>query len=1057
VSLCKKCELENPLDAQFCARCRTPLKSAAERRHLTILFCDLVDSVKLASQLDPEDWHAIVASYQRAASDAIVKFGGEVMRYVGDGIMAFFGFPRAKGDDAERAVRAGLNILDQIAQLNAESKSINLAVRMGIDSGPVVVGTGAGSAIDAFGTTANVAARLQATAEPGTVLVSSATHRLVSGLFVVKELEPQVLKGIGQPFQLYRILRPSGVRSRFEATAEAGALTPFVGREDELRTLLTRWERVHDGDGQAIVIVGEAGIGKSRLVRHFHEAIVETPHTWLQASASAFFENTPFYPLSELMKQALAEVPAEERLGYLDARLRESGLDPGAAIPLIASLLNVPLEHSHTDRTTPPDEQRRRLLATLVAWTFETAQAQPLVLVIDDLHWVDPSTFEFIRLLMEQGATVPLFLLLTARPEFQAPWHRRAHHVQLTLDRLVMQETGSLIRQVATQRNLPDSILATIAERSGGVPLFVEELTRAVLESDDTKLTARAIPATLHDSLMARLDRLGAAKEVFQLAAVLGSDFSYDLLQAVYLGSEPDLQDALQRLTDAELLYVRGIPPNANYRFKHALIRDVAYEALLKSRRKQLHMAVGRTIDERFPKLKEAQPEVLARHWTEAGLNQQAVAQWQLAGQSATQRSANAESISHLTKAINILATLPEGRERTERELSLQVALGVPLMLTKGFGAPQVEKAYGRARDLYQQLGESPQLFPMLFGLWAYNRVKADYSTARQLGNELVSMAQAAEDPGLLIEAHAAHGDTLAFSGELTRAREHLEQAIELYDFDKFRSHAFIFGQDPGVHALSYATLTLWLLGCPDEARKRSLEALALAQRLSHPFTLAFALIHVIHVHRFFHEIKATQVRAEELCTLSEQYGFPMTLAFGVALKGWALTKQRLEKQGIAEIIRAIEMWSATGSTLFFKPFLLSMLAEAHSDAGSPGEGLALLNEALHVTNTTGERFWEPELYRLQGELMRQDMIGGARLTSPDDVERCFRKSINIAQQQGARSLELRAVTSLTRLQLHQGRGAEGLKMLAEIYSSFNEGLEAFDLKEARLLLDSAS
>lgn len=999
----------------------------------------------------------MVASYQRAASDAITKFGGEITRYVGDGIMAFFGFPIAQGDDAERAVRAGLAILDQIAKLNEQATGLKLAVRIGIDSGPVVVGTGAGSAIDAFGTTANVAARVEAAAEPSTVVVTSATHRLISGLFVIEERGPQILKGIEQPVQLYRILRPRGVRSRFEATAEADRLTPFVGREDELRTLLARWERARDGDGQVIVIIAEAGIGKSRLVRRFREVIAGTPHTWLKAGASAFFENTPFYPISQLLEQVLADVPTRERLAYLDARLRESGLDPIAAIPLIAPLLNLHLDGRYQDSTSPADEQRRRLLATLVAWTFGTAQAQPLVLVIEDLHWSDPSTLEFIQLLVEQGAAAPLLLLFTARPEFQPPWHWRAHHLRLALDRLGMRDASTMVRQVAVQQNLSESIVATIAERSGGVPLFVEELTRAVLESGDTKLTGRGIPATLQDSLMARLDRLGAAKEVFQLGAVLGSDFSYDLLHAVHPAPQSDLQQALQRLTDGELLYVRGIPPNANYRFRHALIRDAAYEALLKSRRKQLHMIVGRTIDEQFPGIKETHPEVLARHWTEADLSQQAIAQWQLAGQKAMQRSANAEAISHLTKAIDILEALPQSRSRTEQELSLQVTLGVPLMLTKGYGAPEVEKAYSRARQLYQQLGESPQFFPMLFGLWVYHRVKADYSTARELGHELVSLAQTAQDPGLLIEAYAAQGDTLSFLGELTLAREHLERAIDLYDPEKYRSHVFVYGQDPGVHALSYATLTLWLLGYPDEARKRSLQALALAQKLSHPYSLAFALIHVVHVQRFSHDIKATQKRSEELCALSEQYGFPMTLAFGVAHRGWVLAEQGKGKQGIVEIGKAIEIWSATGSTLFFKPFLFAMLAEAHGNAGSPTEGLALLTEALAVVNTTGERFWEPELYRLRGELMLQDTTNGSELMSQDEAEKCFWKAINIAHHQSARSLELRAVTSLNRLWRHQGKAGEGLKMLSEIYGSFTEGFETYDLKEAKMLLDSES
>src|SRR6266849_6517323 len=616
---CPKCAHENISEAKFCAQCAAPLDVTelirveaeqrdtdltGERRHLTVLFCDLVGSTEIAAQLDPEEWRAIVADYHRAVGQAVERFGGYVSQYLGDGVMAFFGWPEAHDNDAERAARAGLAILDTISKLNEQTARPKLSARIGIDSGAVVVGASAGNNADVFGDTPNIAARVQAAAEPGTVVITDATHRLVSGLFVVDILGAQALKGIERPVQLSRVIQPSGVRGRLEAAAATRGLTPFVGREDELRLLLSRWERVLDGEGQVALIIGEAGIGKSRLLQRFHEQIGGTPHTWIEAGAGAFFQNTPFYPVTELLQQFLGSnggKSAEEQLAQLEPRLELAGLKPAETIPLIAPLLNLPLSDKYPPSSLPPEQRRRRLLATLVEWVLGAARVQPMVIVTEDLHWADASTLELIHLLVEQGATARLLLLYTARPEFRAQWPLRAHHTQINLNRLSAREIRTMVQEVAAREALSDETIATVVERTGGVPLFVEELTRAVLENGGVGLTERNIPVTLHDSLMARLDRLGRAKEVAQLAAVIGSEFSYELVEAVSSTPTNELQAALANLADAELIYARGIPPEATYQFKHALIRDAAYEALLKSRRKELHRLVAHTIDEKFP------------------------------------------------------------------------------------------------------------------------------------------------------------------------------------------------------------------------------------------------------------------------------------------------------------------------------------------------------------------------------------------------------------------------------------------------------------------------
>jgi class 3 adenylate cyclase len=606
-----------------------------ERRHLTVLFCDLVGSTEIASHLDPEDWREIVAGYHRAAAEAIERFGGSVAQYLGDGVMAYFGYPEAHDNDAERATRAGLAILDAISEFNERPERPRLAARVGIDSGAVVVGAGSAREADVFGDTPNIAARVQAAAEPGTVVITDAVHRLVSGVFVVEDGGPHSLKGIEKPVQLYRVLQPSGARGRLEAAAASRGLTPFVGREDELRLLMNRWERALESEGQVALIVGEAGIGKSRLVRHFHEQIGDTPHTWVEAAAGAFYQNTPFYAVTEILNEFLAsrgDEPAEEQLARLESALQFAGIKSAKAIPLIAPLIGLPLPAKYPPSPLSPEQRRRQFLATSVEWVVRHARIQPLVIVTEDLHWADPSTLELIGLLVEQGATERLLLLCTARPEFRAPWPPRAHHRQIAINRLNSGDVRTMVREVAARKALTDETVAAVVDRTGGVPLFVEELTRAVLESGSGKLSAHEIPVTLHDSLMARLDRLGSAKEVIQLGAVIGSEFSYELLHEVYPVSRVDLARALSRLADAELVYVRGSVPEATYQFRHALIRDAAYEALLKSRRKELHRLVARTIDQQFAAIKQERPEVLARHWTEAGEPEPAVAEWLRAG-----------------------------------------------------------------------------------------------------------------------------------------------------------------------------------------------------------------------------------------------------------------------------------------------------------------------------------------------------------------------------------------------------------------------------------------
>jgi class 3 adenylate cyclase/tetratricopeptide (TPR) repeat protein len=792
---CPKCGTPNVAGEQFCGECGNVLRPSpaaqvsrqppaaqspdltGERRHLTILFCDLVGSTTLTARLDPEEWRATVSQYQQAASDAISRYDGAVVRYVGDGIMAFFGYPVAHDNDAERAARAGLAILEGVAQLNQRPASIKLSIRIGIDSGPVVVGIGAGQAVDAFGDAANIAARAQAMAEPDTVLVTGGTYRLIAGLFEVEDRGAHQLKGIERPLQLYRAVRPSGVRGRFEAAAAAGSLTLFVGREDELRSLLSRWARVRDGEGQVVTISGEAGIGKSRVVRRFREEIAASPHLWLQAGAGAFFQSTPFYPVTELLRQLTNSGSAIDPTAQLDSALRAVGLNAAEAIPLLAPLLILPPSPEYPPSAMSPEQQRRRLLATLVEWLLRAARDRPLVAVIEDLHWVDPSTLELIQLLVEQGATAQLLLLYTSRPEFRPPWPPRAHHLQLTLDRLSSRDVRTIVGAVAANRALADETITTLVERTGGVPLFVEELTRAVLESGGAGPDAHEIPATLHDSLMARLDRLGNAKEVLQIGAVLGNEFSYELLRAVHPVTEQKIQEGLQSLTDAELLYVRGLPPDATYQFKHALIRDAAYEALLKSRRKELHRAVACTIGEQFPTFEEIHPEIIARHWAEAGDESKAVEFLHLAGERAGSRAAHTEAVSYFSEALARLATLPPAIDEA-RHCTLLLDLGREQR--KVGEQLKAQEIFIRAAEIAQKSGSIEKMVQAAQELVRLTfQVGLPYDVALRLLSDALEMIPRT-DSVPRAEILAGLAVLLATIGTPLRAIDYAEQAVTM-------------------------------------------------------------------------------------------------------------------------------------------------------------------------------------------------------------------------------------------------------------------------------------
>jgi class 3 adenylate cyclase/tetratricopeptide (TPR) repeat protein len=925
--LCPKCGAANEPGENFCGDCGAelgdPAQTAArddapvtlsatvERRHLTVLFCDLVGSTEIAARLDPEEWREIVASYHHAVTQAVNRFGGYVSQYLGDGVMAYFGWPEAHDNNAERAAHASLAIIDAVSRLNENAERPKLSARVGIDSGAVVVGASAGKSADVFGETPNIAARVQAAAAPATVLVTSNTHRLLEGLFEVEDRGTQTLKGIEQPVHLFRVVQPSGVRGRLEALASERRLTPFVGRKEELRLLMNRWERVREGEGQVVTIIGEAGIGKSRLVRRFHEQIQEK-HTWIEATARAFFQNTPFYQIGDLIKQFLTfkeNNTPEANLARLERGPESSGLKLTESIPLIAPLVNLAIPAKYSPRVISSEQERHRLLSTLVEWVVGAARLwrSPLAIVTEDLQWADPSTLELFALLVQRGVKSRLLLLYTARPEFRASWPLLAHHTQIAVSRLSARNVRSMIEEIAAHDTLSNETIETVIERTGGVPLFVEELTRAVLERGNAKFSGHQIPVTLHDSLMARLDRLGPAKEVIQIGAVIGSEFSYELLHAVHPIPDEKLQGAIDRATDAELIYVRGIAPDARYQFKHALIRDAAYEALLKSRRRELHRLVARTIDENFPSTRNAHPELLARHWTEAGDIEPAITEWSRAGRAAEARGAFKEALENYRQAVSMLDKLPPVEYL--RELDLRESVIHMLWMTKGYSSPETIEAVEHGAALAEKSGNLADLAGVLGSRWTALFAAGDLCSASALADQSLELAYRNRDPISLAGAHGLQLITRHARGDLAGCEIHFAAGLRFFE------PKFVPAPAGVVINLGVASWNAWFLGRFDLAIERESQMIEAANS-NDPFEVGNSMAAAAFLRALARDSKKAQRFATRAVEIADEHHFGWLAANARCFLGFARAQLGRASEGVGLLREGLVGLSEIGTSV---------------------------------------------------------------------------------------------------------------------------------------------
>ena len=1043
-----------------------PHTPEAERRQLTVMFCDLVGSTLLSGQLDPEALRDVVRAYQASCNEVIQRFEGHVAQHLGDGLLVYFGYPAAHEDNVQRAIRSGLGIIDVMQALNQRLENLHgvqLAVRLGIHTGPVVIGDiGAGPRQEqlALGETPNIAARIQALAEPDTLVISDATYRLVEGFFDAEPLGAQDLKGVAYPLAVYRVLGDRGLQSRLDVTSRHG-LTPLVGRHSERQLLIDRWRQAKSGEGQVVLLNAAPGLGKSRMLQALKEHLIKKAYTRLECRSSPYYQNTAFYPVADLIQRTLAweqNDSSDERLLRLEQALAQYQLPVEEAVPLMAGLLSFPLP---ADKYPPlnltPQRQRQQTLETIAAIILELAQREPVLFIVEDLHWTDPSTLEVLDLLINQTPTASLYTLLTCRPEFQNPWANQSYVTHITLNRLSRDEIEQLIARVAGAKPLPAAVVEQLVDKTDGVPLYVEEMTKAVLESGRLKTvdgqyeltgptSTLAIPATLQDSLMSRLDRLVTAKSVAQYASVIGRQFSYDLLQAVSELDEATLQRELRRLVDAELVYQRGVAPHATYFFKHALIQDTAYESLLRSTRQGYHRRIAEVLEAQFPEVVETQPELLAHHCAAANLDEQAVDYWRQAGEKAVQRSANMEAIAHLNRGLERLAARPHVPEQRHQELDLLIILGPALIATKGYVAPEVKDTYNRAYELCRDVGEETQRFAVLSGLRRFYLVRGEFNTTRDIGNELLTLAQRQQDSTFLLEAYWALAGVLFLLGEFVLVQRYLKQAVAIFASRRENSQTIRHGTVPGIHCLGWLSLTSWMLGFSEQALQQSQQTLELAQQQTSRFAQRFCFSHARMLHHYRRE--ATSILEKRQSEKILQSGYPITdqreSSINIA-DNWALFIEGKRENIVSSMRDSLDI----SDNVNFRPYLLSFLVEIYGKTNQIQDGLETIEEGFTLIQQMGAYFYEAELHRLKGQLLLQQ--------SPDNqtkAEACFQHAISIAQRQSAKSWELHAAASLAKLWQQQGKRQEAYDLLAPAYGWFTEGFDTADLIEAKALLD---
>jgi class 3 adenylate cyclase len=1042
------------------------LRDEAERRHLTVLICDLVGSTALSSRLDPEDMRTVIDAYHAACARIMPTYEGFLAEFRGDGILAYFGYPRAHEDDAERTVRAALDIIAAVAALKTRAGQ-PLAVRIGIATGLVLVGNLTGHRAlrehAVVGDAPNVAARLLAVAEPGTIVIAASTRRLLGDLFRLRDLGPHEVRGIAEPVAAWAVEGLSASESRFEAV-RVSRLADVIGRDDEVDFLLQRQRLAWKGEGQIVLISGEPGIGKSRIAAAVAERIAGEPHMRLRYQCSPYRTNSALRPFIAQLERAAdfkADDTVEERLSKIEGLLALSASRVRTVAPLFASLLSIPFGDRYPPLALSPVQQRRRTLAALLDQFERLAHQQPILLVFEDAHWADATSLELLDLTVGRLGQLPVLALITSRPEFEPPWVGRPNATTLMLGRLDRDDVETMVGRMTGGYPLPAEVMKQIVAKTDGNPLFVEELTKAVLETNilikdaggyrlTGALPALAIPATLQDSLMARLDRLAPVREISQIGAVVGREFSYALIRAVVGRDEPALKEALGQLEGAELVFRRGDPPEATYTFKHALVRDAAYESLLKSRRQQLHGQIAKVLAEQFPEIAANQPEIMAHHFTEAGLVEPAIDYWLKAGQQATRRSANAEALNHVARGLQLLPDIENPHQRNKSELLLQISLGNSLRATKGWSVDDVKRAYTRALELCKNSGFDEHTLSAAFGLWTWNFVHGALGEARALAEHLVNTAGKVNDPVCNVLGYEALGFTLFAHGNFAAAHAALERSVSLCEDGKAAVYLDLSAQDPRVHVRLYDSMAMCLLGYPDRALRICTDARRYAESSQHPFSEAMARTISLRVYQFRREASIVAEQANTAITLCEEHEFVHYLALALILRGWAVSQQGEFEKGLNEIQQGLDKARASGA-LLFESYALGLLADACITNEHYEQAFYFLNQAeLRLDQENSERFYAAEIYRLSGEAYLRSH------RNLDLAEHYLRKGLTVAREQTAKLFELRLCLSLYDLYELKQSVERHTSQLDKIYRSFSEGFDTTDLIKAKAWLTNA-
>jgi predicted ATPase/class 3 adenylate cyclase len=1040
-----------------------------ERKTITALFADIKGSMDLLEDLDPEDARHLIDPVLTILMDAVHRYEGYVAQSLGDGIFALFGAPIAHEDHAQRALYAALRMQEEIQRYADRvrlQRGVPLQIRVGLNTGEVVVRSIRTDDLHTdyvpVGHATSLAARLQSLANPGSIVVSASTFRLTDGFFAFNALGAAQIKGVSEPVPVYEVVGVGPLRTRLQVAARRG-LVRFVGRQRELELMQQAWEQAKRGQGQIVAAVGEPGVGKSRLFYEFKRHC-QRDGLVLETFSVSHGRAYPYLPLIELLNTYFQLTPQDDdrrrreqvtgKVLTLDRRLEDT-------LPYVSALVGVEEATASLAHLDPP-LRRRRTFDAITRLLLRESLNQPVLLLVEDLHWLDSETHAWLTLFSDRVAPARLLLLVNYRPEFQHPWGSKTYYSQLRLDPLGPEEAHALLTALLGDSVALQPLKPFILAKTAGNPFFMEEMIQTLVDQGvlrrepaggmqlvapvtSSTLAALQLPPTVQGVLAARIDRLPAEeKALLQTLAVLGKEFAWSLLTQVADQPDEELQRCLAHLQAEEFIYEQPAFPEPEYTFKHALTQEVAYNAVLLERRRVLHERAAQAIEALFPERLPEHYNELAHHYSRSGNAAKAVDYLQRAGQQAVERSAYAEAISHLTTALDLLTSLPESRERSQQELVVQMTLGMALRATKGRAAPEVEQLYTRARELCEQVGEPWQLFRVLWGVWLIHNVRGESQMMQALGEQLLSLAQHLEDPDLLLEAHHALWTSLFTSGELAAARAHQEQGLRLYDPQRHRAHVALYsGHDPGVCCRYRAAPSLWLLGSPDQAVASSQAALALAQQLAHPISLANALYWAAVVHHLRREAPQTQARAEAAMTIATEQGFPQE---AMPLRGWALAASGHGEEGIAQIRLAV--YRATRATRD-RPYYLALLAEASTQVGQTTEGLEAVTEALATVAKSGALWWEAELHRLRGELLLQSPA-----TQPEEVEACFQQALDIARRQQAKSLELRAAMSLGQLWQRQGRRVEARDLQARIYSWFTEGFDTADLREAKALLE---